>query len=79
MRTVLLGFSSCMQVLVSGDRGLGFFVVFFFFFFFVVVFFFFSGECFFFFQISKFFVISVQMTLINVHSEDSGQTLLRAV
>ena len=53
MRAVLLRFSSCLPVLVLGGRGLGFF--------------FFSVECFFS-QISKFFVISVQMTLINLHT-----------
>ena len=54
MRAVLLRFSSCMPVLVLGGRGLGFFC------------FFFQANVFS--QISKFFVISVQMTLINLHT-----------
>ena len=55
MRAVLLRFSSCMPVLVLGVED----SVFFFFFFF---------QANVFSQISKFFVISVQMTLINLHT-----------
>ena len=58
VRAVLLRFSSCLPVLVLGGRGLGFFFFFFFFFFQANVFS----------QITKFFVISVQMTLINLHT-----------
>ena len=55
VRAVLLRFSSCLPVLVLGCRGLGFFFVLFF-------------QANVFSQISKFFVISVQMTLINLHT-----------
>ena len=58
MRAVLLRFSSCLPMLVLGGRGLGFFCF--------VLFCFFQANVFS--QISKFFVISVQMTLINLHT-----------